>query len=176
VDVTVRHLLVTNDFPPKIGGIQSYLWELWRRLDPSDVTVLTTPHGSAKLFDPAQSFRIVRTREPVLLPTPVVTRRVRRLAEEVKAEVVVLDPALPLGLIGPQLRLPYAIVAHGAEITVPGRLPVSRSLMARVMSRADLLIAAGRPVSTPIGSGPWPPSTRSRPGPIWGSPGPVSWW
>jgi phosphatidylinositol alpha-1,6-mannosyltransferase len=144
VDVTVRHLLVTNDFPPKIGGIQSYLWELWRRLDPSDVTVLTTPHGSAKLFDPAQSFRIVRTREPVLLPTPIVTRRVRRLAEEVKAEVVVLDPALPLGLIGPQLRLPYAIVAHGAEITVPGRLPVSRSLMARVMSRADLLIAAGR--------------------------------
>ncbi len=28
----VKHLLVTNDFPPKVGGIQSYLWELWRRL------------------------------------------------------------------------------------------------------------------------------------------------
>ena len=27
-------LLVTNDFPPKIGGIQSYLYELWRRLPP----------------------------------------------------------------------------------------------------------------------------------------------
>ena len=46
-----RHLLVTNDFPPKIGGIQSYLWELWRRLPPDDVTVLTSPHADADLFD-----------------------------------------------------------------------------------------------------------------------------
>ena len=38
----MTHLLVTNDFPPKLGGIQSYLWELWRRLPPDDVTVLTT--------------------------------------------------------------------------------------------------------------------------------------
>ena len=37
--MTAPHLLVTNDFPPKIGGIQSYLWELWRRLPPDDVTV-----------------------------------------------------------------------------------------------------------------------------------------
>jgi phosphatidylinositol alpha-1,6-mannosyltransferase len=39
----MSHLLVTNDFPPKLGGIQSYLWELWRRLDPETFTVLTTP-------------------------------------------------------------------------------------------------------------------------------------
>ena len=38
----MHHLLVTNDFPPKVGGIQSYLWELWRRLDPQSFTVLTT--------------------------------------------------------------------------------------------------------------------------------------
>ena len=36
----MTHLLVTNDFPPKVGGIQAYLWELWRRLDPSTFTVL----------------------------------------------------------------------------------------------------------------------------------------
>ena len=35
----MSHLLVTNDFPPKVGGIQSYLWELWRRLPPGEVTV-----------------------------------------------------------------------------------------------------------------------------------------
>ena len=35
-------LLVTNDFPPKHGGIQSYLYELWRRLPPDETTVLTT--------------------------------------------------------------------------------------------------------------------------------------
>ena len=40
-------LLVTNDFPPKLGGIQSYLYELWRRLPPEETTVLTTPYAGA---------------------------------------------------------------------------------------------------------------------------------
>ena len=138
-----RHLLVTNDFPPKIGGIQSYLWELWRRLPPEDVTVLTSPHTEDDLFDRDQAFRIDRTREPVLLPNPVLIHRVRRLAAEVGAQAVVLDPALPLGMIGPSLGLPYAAVLHGAEVTVPGRLPGSRALLGRVLRGASLLIAAG---------------------------------
>jgi phosphatidylinositol alpha-1,6-mannosyltransferase len=137
------HLLVTNDFPPKIGGIQSYLWELWRRLPAENVTVLTSPHAGAARFDAQQPFRIERTREPVLLPSPLLTRRVRRLAAEVDAEVVVLDPALPLGLIGPHLGLPYAAVLHGSEVTIPARLPGSRALLARVLRGAALLIAAG---------------------------------
>jgi phosphatidylinositol alpha-1,6-mannosyltransferase len=138
-----RHLLVTNDFPPKIGGIQSYLWELWRRLPSDDVTVLTSPHGDDDLFDRRQHFRIERTREPVLLPHPGLVRRVQRLAAEVGAKAVVIDPAVPLGLIGPNLDLPYAVVLHGSEVTVPGRLPGSRALLARVLERASLLIAAG---------------------------------
>jgi phosphatidylinositol alpha-1,6-mannosyltransferase len=139
----LRHLLVTSDFPPKVGGIQSYLWELWRRLPPGDVTVLTTSYGGSETFDGAQPFRIVRTREPVLLPTPVVSRRIRRLAGQIGATGVVLDPALPLGLVGPGLGLPYAVILHGAEVTVPGRLPASRQLLARVISGAQLVIAAG---------------------------------
>ena len=46
-------LLVTNDFPPKIGGIQSYLWELWRRLPPDETTVLTTPYDGDRAWDRA---------------------------------------------------------------------------------------------------------------------------
>ena len=44
-------LLVTNDFPPKHGGIQSYLYELWRRLPPDETTVLTTPFPGAAAWD-----------------------------------------------------------------------------------------------------------------------------
>ena len=60
----VAHLLVTNDFPPKVGGIQSYLWELWRRLPSDRVTVLTTPHPDAAAFDAAQPFAVHRWHEP----------------------------------------------------------------------------------------------------------------
>jgi phosphatidylinositol alpha-1,6-mannosyltransferase len=139
----VAHLLVTNDFPPKVGGIQSYLWELWRRLPPGRVTVLTTAHPDAAAFDAGQPYRVVRVPQRVLWPTPALARRIDALASEVGAGIVVLDPALPLGLLGRRLQRPYAVVLHGAEVTVPGRLPVVRPLLASVLRGASHLIAAG---------------------------------
>jgi phosphatidylinositol alpha-1,6-mannosyltransferase len=139
----MRHLLVTNDFPPKFGGIQSYLWELWRRLPPDEVTVLTTPYAGAREWDDQQAFRVERSRARVLLPTPSLGRRIDEVADQVGAEVVVLDPALPLGLIGPRLRHPYALVLHGAEVTVPGRLPGSHAALRHVLRGAVLVISAG---------------------------------
>ena len=139
----MRHLLVTNDFPPKVGGIQSYLWELWRRLPPEEVTVLTSPYQGADEWDARQAYRVERVREPVLLPHPGLVRRVNRLAADVEADLVVVDPALPLGLIGGHLDRPYAVILHGAEVTVPGRLPIARRLLAGVLNGARLVIAAG---------------------------------
>ena len=137
------HLLVTNDFPPKIGGIQNYLWELWRRLPPEGVTVLTTPYRDAATFDAAAPMRIVRTREPVLLPHPSLAQRIRSLANDVGAEIVLLDPALPLGALGPRLGLDYGVVLHGAEVAIPARLPGLAMLMERVLRSASVVISAG---------------------------------
>lgn len=139
----MKHLLVTNDFPPKIGGIQSLLWEWWRRLPAESFAVLTSPYAGTAGFDAAQPFRIERTREPVLLPHPLMVRRINDMASKFGADFVVLDPALPLGLVGPALRLPYMVVLHGAEVTVPGRLPVSRQVLGRVLRGAEHVIAAG---------------------------------
>ena len=105
--------------------------------------MLTTPYDGAAEWDRQQPFTVVRAREPVLLPTPSLRRRIDRLADETGAELVVLDPALPLGHLGPALRHPYAVVVHGAEVTVPGRLPGSRSLLGRVLRGARLVVAAG---------------------------------
>ncbi len=139
----MKHLLVTNDFPPKIGGIQSLLWEWWRRLPPESFAVLTSPYPGAAEFDAQQPFLVERTREPVLLPHPWMVQRVNAMAREVGADLVVLDPALPLGLIGPSLALPYDVVLHGAEVTVPGRLPLSRQTLGYVLRRARHIVAAG---------------------------------
>ena len=138
-----RHLLVTNDFPPKVGGIQNYLWELWRRLPPDDVVVHTTPYAGAAAFDAEQPFTVIRSTEPWLLPGPHLARRVRRLAQRHDVELVVIDPALPAGLIGPSLDLPYAVVVHGAEVAIPARLPGLRPLLRRVLGSAAGVIAAG---------------------------------
>ena len=138
-----KHLLVTNDYPPKVGGIQNYLWELWRRLPADKVTVLTPSHPDAESFDIAQEHRVVRDKRKVFLPTRQLASRIRDLADEVDAELVVLDPALPLGHLGRALGLPYAIVAHGAEITVPGRLPGARFFLRRVLRGAEFVVTAG---------------------------------
>lgn len=139
----MRHLLVTNDFPPKVGGIQQYLWELWRRLPADDVTVLTTPHPDAARWDAEQGYRVVRSASRVLLPTPGLVTEVRALADEVGADLVLLDPALPLGHIGPRLDRPYGVVLHGAEVTVPGRTALARPALAKVLVGAELVVAAG---------------------------------
>ena len=138
-----RHLLVTNDFPPKVGGIQNYLWELWRRLPPEQVVVHTTPHAGAASFDARQPFTVVRSREPWLLPGPHLARRVRRLAEHHEVDLVVIDPALPAGLVGRRLDHPYAVVVHGAEVAIPARLPGTRRLLRGVLDSAVGVVAAG---------------------------------
>jgi phosphatidylinositol alpha-1,6-mannosyltransferase len=147
--VTRRHLLVTNDFPPKVGGIQTYLWELWRRLDPDSYVVVTaSSHPDAAPFDAAQAawgIQIERVPGELLyFPTPAARARVHAVAEAVGASLVVLDPVLPLGLLGPSLGLPYGVVLHGAEVTVPGRLPGGRQALAHVLRHASLVVSAGR--------------------------------
>lgn len=139
----MTHLLVTNDFPPKVGGIQSYLWELWRRLPPERAVVFTTAYPGAAEWDAAQPFRVVRSHCRVLLPTAATTSRIEALAAEVDASIVLLDPVLPLGLVGPKLSRPYAVVLHGAEVTVPGRLPGSAAALRRVVTGAAHVVAAG---------------------------------
>ncbi len=134
---------MTNDFPPKLGGIQSYLWELWRRLPPDEFVVLTTPYEGDRAFDAQQAFRVERTSQRVLLPTRALVRQINALAHEVGATSVVLDPVLPLGLVGPRLELPYLLVLHGAEVTLPGRIPGLSALLGGVLRGAASIIVAG---------------------------------
>ena len=137
-------LLVTNDFPPKLGGIQSYLYELWRRLPAADATVFTTRHEGDAAWDAEQGFRVVRARERQFFPTRSLATRIDDLARDLGASVILLDPWLPLGQLGPRLRgAPYVVVVHGAEVTVPGRLPGSRQLGGKVLRGAAGIVAAG---------------------------------
>ncbi|MGA3146850.1 MAG: glycosyltransferase family 4 protein [Acidimicrobiales bacterium] len=143
----MTHLLVTNDFPPKVGGIQAYLWELWRRLDPDTFAVLTaSSHAEAAAFDrdqAARGVRIERVPGRVLVPGPALVHRVRDAAQRIGADLVVLDPVFPLGLVGPRLGLPYAVMLHGAEVAIPGRLPAGRQLVAHVLGHSVLAVSAG---------------------------------
>ena len=140
-----RHLLVTNDFPPKTGGIQVYLHELWRRLDAGRAAVLTaSSHEDAKNFDSESELAIERVAASTLfLPTPKVLAAIEEAIERHQPDLVLLDPAWPLGLLGPRLSRPYGVILHGAEVTVPGRLSLVASSLRYVLCRASVAVCAG---------------------------------
>jgi phosphatidylinositol alpha-1,6-mannosyltransferase len=141
-------LLVTNDFPPKVGGIQSYLYELWRRLPAESTHVLTTAYRGAAEFDAAQPFSVVRRHDRFFVPTRRLGEAVDAHAREIGAQLLFLDPMLPLGHVGPRLSAaPYVVVGHGAEVTVYGRVPGSHSLARQVLRGAVGVVAAGEYVA-----------------------------
>src|SRR5262249_45946909 len=110
--------------------------------------VLTTAYPGAASFDDAQSFSVVRRRDKFFVPTRSLAEAVDTHARAIGAEIVFLDPMLPLGHVGPRLRAaPYGVVGHAAEVTVYGRVPVSRALARRVLRGAVGLVAAGEYVA-----------------------------
>jgi phosphatidylinositol alpha-1,6-mannosyltransferase len=140
-----RHLLVTNDYPPKTGGIQVYLHELWTRLESGRATVLTaSSHPDAARFDGSSSLVVERVAASTLyLPTPRALTAIEAAIERHQPDLVLLDPAWPLGLLGPRLSRPYGVVLHGAEVAIPGRLPFVASTLRYVLRHAQVAICAG---------------------------------
>jgi phosphatidylinositol alpha-1,6-mannosyltransferase len=140
-----RHLLVTNDYPPKTGGIQVYLHELWRRLETGRAVVLTaSSHPGAAAFD--EDSEIVVERVPartLFLPTLRAWRAIEAAIARHEPDLVLLDPAWPLGLLGPLLSVPYGVIVHGAEATIPSRTPIVASSLRFVLKHAVVAICAG---------------------------------
>lgn len=142
----LRTLLVTNDFPPRPGGIQNYLDSLARRL-PADDLVVYAPSwesgsGSHPEFDAAAPFEVVRHPTSLMLPTPDVLRRAKDIMRTRGCEAVWFGAAAPLALLGPSLRESGArrVVActHGHEVGW-SMLPVARQALRRIGRTADVL-------------------------------------
>ena len=81
----MRVLVVTNDLPPRVGGIQYYVDQLGRGLVSAgdEVVLLGSSSEGADAFDRTAPYEVVRERTPVLLPTPTVARHATRLVEAV---------------------------------------------------------------------------------------------
>ena len=136
---------MTNDYPPKVGGIQVYLHELWRRLEPDRATVLTaTSDPAAEAFDRDCGVVVERIpRATLFLPTMNARRAIEDAIDRHQPDLVLLDPAWPLGLLGPTLSRPYGVVLHGAEVTIPARLPLVASSLRHVLRHAEVAVCAG---------------------------------
>jgi phosphatidylinositol alpha-1,6-mannosyltransferase len=151
-----RTLIVTNDFPPRQGGIQSFLHELALRLPADALTVYAPRWDGAAAFDARQPFEVVRHPTSLMIPTPGVTRRAVQIARRVRAEAVVFGAAAPLALITPALRRQAGVtraiaITHGHEAGWAA-LPVARQLLHRIGENVDVVTYLGEYFRIRVGS------------------------
>ncbi|SCL70856.1 glycosyltransferase family 4 protein [Micromonospora chersina] len=142
-----RTLLITNDFPPRPGGIQSFVHHLAVRQPPGSVVVYASSWRGAAKFDADQPFEVVRERTKVLLPTPLVARRAARLARAYDCDTVWFGAAAPLGLLAAGLRRRTGIrravaLTHGHEAGWAA-LPGARSALRRIGRGVDVTTYLG---------------------------------
>ncbi|MFF5251545.1 glycosyltransferase family 4 protein [Streptomyces leeuwenhoekii] len=148
-----KTLIVTNDFPPRPGGIQAFLHNIALRLDPQRLVVYASTWKRSQegvrataAFDAEQPFTVVRDATTMLLPTPAATRRAAGLLREHGCTSVWFGAAAPLGLMAPALRAAGAerIVAttHGHEAGW-AQLPAARHLLRRIGESTDTLTYLG---------------------------------
>jgi phosphatidyl-myo-inositol dimannoside synthase len=140
--VTVRLLLITNDFPPKPGGIQQYLGNVidaypdeWHVVAPADPAA-------------APDERISRSGSSFMWPTPKTASWIERQAADFEPDVILFGAPHPLPFLGPGLRdrlgIPYGVLSHGAEVTLPAAAPGTRRAVAKALRDADVRFAVSR--------------------------------
>ena len=141
-----RVLIVTNDFPPRAGGIQSFVHALAVRLPEGSVTVYAPAWEGAAGFDAAQPFPVERHPTSLMLPVPSVARRAARLLGRDGCDTVLFGAAAPLGLLAPSLRRAGArrlvAITHGHEAGWAA-LPGARSLLRRIGDSVDTVTYLG---------------------------------
>ncbi|MGV9214874.1 glycosyltransferase family 4 protein [Micromonospora sp. RB23] len=142
-----RTLLITNDFPPRPGGIQSFVHNLAVRQPAGSVVVYASSWRGAEKFDADQPFEVIRERTRVLLPTPLIARRAARLARAYDCDTVWFGAAAPLGLLAGGLRRRAGVrrvvaQTHGHEVGWAA-LPAARPALRRIGRGVDVTTYLG---------------------------------
>ena len=116
-----KTLFFTNDFGPRAGGIETFVHGLIERFPKGSVIVYTSQQGDTRSYDATwfEKFgvQVIRDRSKMLLPTPRVILKVRKLIKRERPEVIVFGAAAPLALAGKLLPAHKKIaITHGHEV------------------------------------------------------------
>ena len=142
----MRILCVTNDFPPRAGGIQAFVHGVLVRQPEGSVVVYAPSWKGAAEFDAEQPFPVVRHRTSLMLPEPMVLRQAREVAKAEGCDRVVFGATAPLGLLAPRLRSAGIVTAvgitHGHEAAW-AQTPGSKQVLHRIGEGLDTVTYLG---------------------------------
>ncbi len=142
----MRILCVTNDFPPRAGGIQAFVHGVLARQPAGSVVVYAPKWKGDAAYDAEQPFPVVRHPTSLMLPEPTVMRRAREVARSEGCDRVVFGAAAPLGLLAPRLASAGVVTSvgmtHGHEAAW-AQTPGSRAMLRRIGEGLDTITYLG---------------------------------
>lgn len=139
-----RTLVVTNDFPPTVGGIQSYVRDFLATQDPSTLVVFASAQNmdAARAYDATLDYEVIRWPRSVMLPTPTTAQAMSEIIRARGIHNVWFGAAAPLALMAPHARAAGAdrIIAstHGHEVGW-SMLPGARHMLRKIGDEVDVV-------------------------------------
>lgn len=138
-----KTLVITNDFPPRRGGIESFVFSLCAEIPADELVVYTATMTGSQAVDEAVAYPVIRDRARTLLPTPRVARAVQEVARDHGCDRVLFGAAAPLGLLARGLRRRSSVtevkgITHGHEVWW-AKVPGARRLLRRIGDDLDVL-------------------------------------
>ncbi|MFI6963152.1 glycosyltransferase family 4 protein [Streptomyces sp. NPDC050255] len=159
-----RTLVVTNDFPPRQGGIETFVHAMTSRFPGDSVVVYTSSEPGAAAYDAALPYPVIRDRARMLLPTPRVAGRAVDLARRYGCDRVWFGAAAPLALMADRLRREAGVrrivaTTHGHEVWW-ARTPGTRPLLRRIGAVTDTVTHLGEATRIPVAAALGPLAAR----------------
>jgi phosphatidyl-myo-inositol dimannoside synthase len=143
-----KTLIISLEFPPKIGGIASYVSQFSLSLPPGDVMVLAPPHPKAREWDAKQPYNIFRKR--FYFPIFIWPRwlllywHVRRIVRQYQVDIIHLHHVLPVGYVAGRIKkkfgIKYLVFSHGTDIASAGAKKWKRKMMIAVSKQSEQII------------------------------------
>ena len=137
-----RTLVITNDFPPLKGGIQTFVSQLLSELDPNSIVVYTSNWSGATEYDKKLAYEVIRADTSVMLPTPKHLRKAKQLADQHQCDQVLFGALAPLALMSKALKRAgiknIVALTHGHEAGW-AQIPILRLVLKRCGKHVDVV-------------------------------------
>jgi len=118
-----KTLIITLEYPPQIGGIASYTYNLAKNLPAQDVVVYAPKMAGDADFDKRNPWKTIRKKPYFSFFWPKWIRmyfQISKIVKEEKIQQIFVHHALPVGyvayLVGKMRRIAYTIFFHGTDL------------------------------------------------------------
>jgi len=139
-----KSLLVTIDFPPKLGGVAQYYQNICSNLPKDKIVVLTNKLEGSAEFDKQQQYKIYRKDLLYKIFWPKwlkMIKQIKKIVKQENIEQIYVGQILPVGEAAMLVNLPMIIFTHGMDITMPQKNKRKKTILKRIIKKSNKLIA-----------------------------------